>query len=327
MNYFVEGVTEAIEIPESDPIPACPDIKHSCCKYDEIIKMKREFNDTILVKYAKKYYIMRKIFKVLLKNYSKFVDLAYDIMKIQGADPICHTSAENIIFTPIGKHFVEVFFKKLEKAHTWMVKSKSAYFCSVCDQRNHHTIKAYDQILFKREFCQSFIDNTFDMTSIFYMNIVDFFNSITDLLQCDKHYGKYSEEVELERFGTGPLGKNVIKNCLKQEKAFCLEYCSMFKFSDVKSFVDPNLQRLKAFYEFALFRMNDYFKIEMTTNIDDELFHLLDDETYTERFGDGYIRIDNPVKIFSQKFEDPNAENPVVYGVADETIKEAIFSK
>ena len=327
MNYFIDGNTEAREIPENDPIPACPDIRYSCCKIEEIEKMRKEFVEEVLPKYAKKYYLMRKMFKSILKNYTKFVDLAYDMMKIQGADPICHASAENIIYTPIGKHFIDVFFKKLEKAHKWLLKAKSSYFCTVCNQKNHHTIKEYDQILLKREFCQSYIDNTFDMISIYYLNITDFFNNIKDMLQCDKNFGKYSEEVELEKFGTGPLGKNVIKNCLKQEKAFCIDYCVLFKFSDIKEFVSPNIRRLQAFYEFTMFRMNDYFKMEIPQNIDSELFHIVDDESYTERFGEGYIRLDNSNLIFSQKFEDSNASNPVLYGVTDETIKEATFVK
>ena len=327
MNYSVEGHIEAEEIPIDEPLPGCPDIRHSCCSKEEIERTQRSFLDETLPKYAKRYYIMRKMVKTLLKNYSKFTNLAYDIMKIQGADPICHQAAENIIFTPIGKHFVTVFFKKLEKAHNWILKAKSGFFCSLCNQANHHTIFEFDQIIFKREFCQSNIDNTFDFVSIWYMNIADFFNGLINLLQCDKTYGKYSEENELEPFGLGPRGKELVKQCLNKEKSFCVDYCAEFEFSEAVSFYDPPIERIKAFYDFAIFRMNDYYEIEIKTVIDTDLFHMLDDELMTERFSEGYIRLDNPTKIFSKKFEDHNAANPVLYGADTETIKEAVFIK
>ena len=327
MNYFLEGHVEAITVSDSDPIGACPEIQNTCCTKPEVEKAQRFFIDEMLPKYAKRYYLMRKMVKNLLKNYRKFVELAYDIMKIQGADPICHQSAESIIFTPVGKHFVNTFFKKLEQAHQWLIKAKSSFFCSLCDQRNHHTMFEFNQIIFKREFCQSNIDNTFDFVSIWYMNIADFFNTLINLFQCDKLYGKYSEEVELEKFGMGPRGKQIIKSCIKNERSFCVEYCSEFMFSDTTSFYDISLSRLKSFYDFVLFRVNDYYNIMMKSTIDPELFHLIDDSVITERFTEGYIRMDTPSKIYSAKFEDVNAENPIIYGVDDDAINEAIYSK
>lgn len=327
MNYFVDGHIEAEEIPLDEPINACPEIRHSCCTREEVEKMQRFFIDEQLPKYAKRYYLLRKIARVIMRNYTQFNDLAYDQMKIQGADPICHKSAETVIFTPIGKHFVNTFLKKLEKAHKWILTAKSGYFCSVCNQRNHHTILEYDQIIFQREFCQSMIDNTFDFVSIFYMNIADWLNSVIDLLQCDKHHGKFSEEVELEHFGMGPRGKEIIKDCIKKEQSFCASYCSEFEFSENESFLDISLPRLTALYDFIMFRMNDYYQSEIKSNIDAELFHMVDDHLQTERFDEGYIRLDNPIKVYSNKFNDLNAENPMFYGVDEETITEAIFSK
>lgn len=327
MNYFLDGYIEAEPVTLDDPVPACPDIRHTCCSREEIERTQRFFLDELLPKYAKKYYLIRKIFRVLLKNYSKFTNLAYDIMKIQGADPVCHQSAENVIFTPMGKHFVNTFFKKLEKAHNWILKAKSGYFCTLCDQKTHHTIFEFNQVIFKREFCQSMTDNTFDFTSLYYLNIADFFNNLMELLQCDKHGGKFSEEVVLERFGLGPRGKELIKNCIKKERSFCVDYCAEFEFSGIESFLDPNIQRLKNFYDFAIFRMNDYYEVELKSNIDSELFHMVDDELITERFAEGYIRLDTPTKIFSKKFEDLNADNPIMFGASDDMIKESTFVK
>ena len=327
MNYFLDGFIEAEPVTLDDPIPACPDVRNTCCSREEVERAQRFFIDELLPKYAKKYYLMRKMFKVLLKNYSKFIDLAYDIMKIRGADPICHQSAENVIFTPIGTHFINTFFKKLEKAHNWILKAKSGYFCSLCDQRNHHTIFEFNQLIFKREFCQSLTDNTFEFVSVWYMNIADFFNNLMELLQCDKHGGKYSEEVVLDKFGLGPRGKELIKDCIKKERSFCVNYCAEFEFSDTTSFFDPVISRVKGFYDFALFRMNDYYEVEIKSNIDSELFHMIDDQLITERFSEGYIRLDTPSKIFSKKFDDLNADNPVLYGSPDYLIKEAVFVK
>jgi hypothetical protein len=327
MNYFLDGNIEAEQISLDDPIPACPEIRNSCCTRDEVDRTQRFFLDELLPKYAKKYYLMRKMFRNLLRNYTKFTDLAYDIMKIQGADPICHQSAENIIFTPIGKHFVNTFFKKLERGHNWLLKSKSGYFCTLCDQKTHHTLFEFNQIIFQREFCQSMVDNTFDYLSMYYMNITDFFNSLIELLQCDKHGGKYSEEVVLEPFGMGARGRDLIKDCIKKEKAFCADICAEFEFSAISSFYDPSLIKLKNFYDFALFRMNDYYEIDLKNNIDTELFHMVDDELFTERFSEGYIRLDSATKIFSKKFDDLNADNPVLYGANDDTIRESTFAK
>lgn len=327
MNYFVDGHIEAEEIPLDEPITACPEIRYSCCTREDTEKMQKDFIDEKLPKYAKKYYLLRKIMRIIMRNYTKFNDLAYDQMKIQGADPVCHTSAETVIFTPIGRHFVNTFLQKLEKAHKWIISAKSGFFCGVCNQRNHHTILEYNQIIFQREFCQSMIDNTFDFVSIFYMNIADFLNSVTNLLQCDKNHGKYSEEIEIERFGMGPRGKEIIKDCIRKEQSFCASYCSEFEFSEMDSFLDVSLPRLTALYDFVMFRMNDYYESEVKSNIDAELFHMVDDHLQTERFEEGYIRLDNPIKVFSSKFNDLNAENPMFYGVDDDTITEAIFSK
>ena len=327
MNYFLDGYIGAETVSLDDPIPGCPEIRDSCCSKEEVDRAQRFFIDELLPKYAKKYYLMRKMFKLLLKNYYKFTNLAYDIMKIQGADPICHQSAENIIFTPIGKHFVNTFFKKLEKGHNFLLKAKSGYFCTLCDQKTHHSIFEFNQIIFKREFCQSLTDNIFDYVSVFYMNIADFFNNLIDLLQCDKYGGKFSEEVILETFGLGPRGKELIKNCIKKEKSFCIDFCAEFNFSENSSFFDPSLVRLKNFFDFALFRMNDYYEVEIKNNIDSDLFHIVDDELMTERFAEGYIRLDTPTKIFSKKFEDNNADNPTIYGAPDDAIKEAVYVK
>jgi hypothetical protein len=327
MNYFLDGYIEAEQITLDDPIPSCPDIRNSCCSREEVDRTQRFFIDELLPKYSKKYYLMRKMFRNLLKNYTKFIDLAYDIMKIQGADPICHQSAENIIFTPIGKHFVNTFFKKLEKGHNWLLKAKSGYFCTLCDQKTHHTIFEFNQIIFQREFCQSMTDNTFEYVSMYYLNIADFFNSLGSLLQCDKHGGKYSEEVVLEQFGIGPRGRELIKNCIKKEKAFCADYCAEFEFSSNNSFFDPSLERLKKFYDFALFRLNDYYEVDLKNNIDTELFHMVDDALFTERFSEGYIRLDTATKIYSKKFDDLNADNPALYGASEDVIRESTFAK
>jgi hypothetical protein len=327
MNYFLDGHIEATPISLDDPIPGCPDIRHSCCSKEEVERSQRMFLDELLPRYSKKFYLIRKVVKVILKNYAKFIDLAYDTMKIRGADPVCHQSAENVIFTPIGLHFVNTFFKKLEKAHKWLLKAKSGYFCMLCDQRNHHTIFEFNQLIFQREFCQSMIDNTFDFTSVWYMNFTDFFNNLLELLQCDKHAGKYSQDVVIDPFGAGPRGKEIIKNCIKKERSFCVDYCSTFNISDMNSFSDINIERITNFYEFVLFRMNDYYKMEIKSNIDTELFHMVDDQVITERFSEGYIRLDSPNKVFSKKFDDSNANNPILYGASDEAIVESIFAK
>ena len=74
------------------------------------------------------------------------------------------------------------------------IQSKNGLYCSLCDYSFHKTLMEEQKINFSDEFCNTMISETFEFTSIYHLQLTDYFNNLLEVLQCDPLTGNQTEE-------------------------------------------------------------------------------------------------------------------------------------
>lgn len=150
----------------------------------------------------------------------------------------------------------------MNRAHRFAINSKNAMFCSLCDYDFHKMLIEDKKIKFSYEFCTSMINETFDYTSVFHLQLVDYFNNLIQTLQCDSETGEKKSETSVF-FEEDKAKLNMIIDCDQNNREHCFDYCESFYFTVFSSVFDVDFEKIGKMYEFVYDKVMS-FKLKTT---------------------------------------------------------------
>ena len=312
-NYGVQGTQIAFEVDEFEKIPLCPSIKNSCCSIKELDSLYKGYYDEQFDLLNRKQNLVKGILAKVLNSYYHLRDLAYYFLKNPNSSATCRETGRKIVFTPISKDFVDKFNAFMENAHEFAARSRAATICMICDYDVQKAIVEDQKIKLSKEFCSAMMNNFFDYVSIYNLQLVDYFNSITDLVQCDKDTGALNKNEFIE-FQSNEKINEVISNC-QSNREYCESFCQQFKFLSVDSILDIDIQTLRKFYNFLDGALKEK-EVIMNGTIDSNLFSSSNLRYSMEKNDLPSKSLDRMVREFVKDVNDDTAQNPFMVGTS-----------
>lgn len=94
------------------------------------------------------------------------------------------------------------------------------------------------------------VDNTFEFTSTYNLQLIDYFNNLTTMLQCDVESGEQREETNVV-FEPNSKIIDILVSCDEKNRENCFEYCQEFKFTNFESIWDVDQLKLLKLFKFV----------------------------------------------------------------------------
>lgn len=319
-NYNIEGLLKAETIDQFDEIEECPDIKNSCCEREEISRIYNNYFHSILPIISKKYLMLGKLTNFLLDNFNNFRRYGYEIYRNPKSKNDCKAYGKSIMFNPISKDFVNKFAQFTADAHEFSVISRTGIYCSLCDYDFHKSMMENDQIKLSLAFCDTMVKKTFDYTASFHLQLLDYFNDLIQVLQCDIKTGFFKQETDLI-FEHNDSIKDILTSCDDNDREKCIEYCNEFYFTSLNSIFDVNFDKVVDLYNFIKNKMRAY-GIDTNGKVNEEQLPAIYNEFKVEKNAQTLKHIDTLERIYIQDVTDLTAHNPFTEGPGTEDISE-----
>lgn len=134
---------------------------------------------------------------MILDNYHRFSEHAYALLKEQYADERCLNAARKVVFMPISRLFNDKFRAYMEDFASFLRKTQSYIGCLVCDYDFQKSMIQDKEIKLNKSFCGALMSQTFRFVATFNLQMLQYFNNLVVLLQCDRDDGEYLETDEL----------------------------------------------------------------------------------------------------------------------------------
>ena len=310
-NFGIRGLSSAAEVDEFEKIPHCPSIKNSCCSSKELDGLYTAYYDNEFDLLSRKQRLVKGILNKILGSYFHLRDLGYFFLKSSASSDACRETARKVVFTPLSKEFVEKFDIYMSNAQEFVARSRASTICIVCDYDFHKSLEEDKEIKLSKQFCSAMMANYFDFVSVFNMQLVDYFNNVIDLVQCDKSTGLMSKEVLIE-FNSNPRLEQVIADC-GASREYCESFCEEFKFIDLESDIDLNVDTLRKFYNFLDVQLKEQ-DVTMAGFIDSDAFGSAGVKYSLERNDLPVKSIDKLKRRFVEDVNDATAHNPFMEG-------------
>ncbi len=317
-NYDIKGEIEAFEVDKYDRLEACPNIENSCCQPSILSTKVKNFNNKMMPGLILKYEAIAKVLYFLLANYEAILTYGYKIMRLEEKHKDCEVSAKNILFTPINRDFIDKFQIFTAKAHEFALQSRSGLYCSVCDFDFHKSMMEDSQIKISRDFCHKMVEDTFDFTSVYNLQLIDYFNNLAVLMQCDEYTGERRQETDLSFIPNESI-VNLLVECDDKNKEDCFNYCKEFFFTNFESIYEVDFEKILKFFRFMLDKMNVH-RIKPKINLNYQTVQVGNLEVKIES-STNMNSIDNMEREIIEDAEDLTAHNPFKEGADLHTIK------
>lgn len=94
------------------------------------------------------------------------------------------------------------------------------------------------------------VDSTFDFTSAYNLQLIDYFNNLTTVLQCDSESGQQREETSVI-FEQNSKIIDILVSCDEKNREDCFEYCQEFKFTNFDSIWDVDHEKVLKLFKFV----------------------------------------------------------------------------
>lgn len=248
-NFGIKVLEKAEEVSEFEPLEECKGIRMSCCAKSDLKKAFSVYQNNHLLTLKQKYLFVFKTLKLLLKNYETYNKRAYDTLRVRGAEEVCVAAARKVVFFPISRVYISNFNGYMSKAFEFATKSRNGLLCSVCDFDFHKTILESRSVYFSNNFCSSMMSSTYDFSKNFYVQLMDYFENVSTVYQCDQQSGVYRSEIALN-FEVPEFVKEVFAKCDAGSEGFCLDYCQEFSFGSMTSIFDVDHVLIRDLYHF-----------------------------------------------------------------------------
>lgn len=312
-NYDIDGKNDAEELERFDSIMECPNITNTCCTKNEISRVIKKFDYSVLPIIQKQYKAIYDMMNFILDNYDSLNKFAYNIYRLPKKDPICALSSKNVIFTPISKDFVTKFKEYMESAFKFSLNARNGMYCALCNYDFNKTMIEERTIKLSGEFCSKMIKDTFDFTSAYNLQLIDYFNNLVKVLQCDPVYGEERQETSIKFEENKPIIDILVK-CDEKDRENCFEYCSNFYFTKFNSIFDVDFQLIYDFFKFLSSKVNS-LKIHTDNNINHDSLRIIFADFTIEKNDKGLQSIDTLRRVIIEDEEDTTAHNPYVDGL------------
>lgn len=311
-NYDVEGLSEAFELDRFDQIRQCPNIKNSCCSKDEINRVIHQFSFTVIPTVQKQYKALYDMVTFILDNYSSFNKHAYKIYRLKEKDPVCELSSKNIIFTPLSIDFVKKFKVYMQEAILFSLNSRNGMFCAICDFDFNKNMIEEGTIKLSADFCNKMVKNTFNYTSAYHLQLIDYFNNLIKLVQCDPNQGEIRIETDIKFEENKDIIELLVK-CDEKDRENCIEYCSNYFFTKFTSIFDIDFELVYEFFKFITSKVTT-LKIPTQDDFNHESLRIIFADNNIEKNTKGFQSIDNLKRVIIEDEEDTTANNPFLDG-------------
>lgn len=263
-NYGIEGLTFADEIDPGASLSPCDKIANSCCEQSRMTQAFSNYQNTHFTTLTQVYKVVEQILESLLTNYQKYNKVAYYFLKNGYSSQTCMDLARRVVFMPISRDFANRFVDGLKRAQEFSRRAKANIICWVCDYDFQKRILETSELSLTQEFCSSLMDSHYNFLLSYYMQLVDYFNDVVDLLQCNQETGAFNQEYA-PKFKPNQAVADLLMRC-SDNKKYCVELCQQFSFASLKGLLELNVEELKDYYEWLESKME-----AIGTPLDDEM--------------------------------------------------------
>lgn len=317
-NYDINAKSDADELERFDSIAECPNIKNTCCSKNEITRVIKKFDYSIMPIIQKQYKAVYDMINFVLENYDSLNKFAYNIYRLPKKDPICELSSKNIIFTPISKDFITKFSEYMQNAFKFSLNARNGMYCALCNYDFNKTMIEERTIKLSGEFCNRMIKDTFDFTSAYNLQLIDYFNNLIKVLQCDPIYGEERQETKL-KFEENKAIIDILVKCDEKDRENCFDYCNNFYFTKFNSIFDVDFKLVYDFFKFLVSKVNS-LKIPTDNLINHDALRIIFADFTIEKNDQGLQSIDTLRRVIIEDEEDTTAHDPFVDGLEIKTI-------
>ncbi|MCA6493159.1 MAG: hypothetical protein IM572_10830 [Chitinophagaceae bacterium] len=312
-NYGIQGLQIATEVDEFEKIPLCPSIANSCCASKELETLYKSYYDEQFDLLNRKQNLVKGILTKILSSYHHLRDLGYYFLKNPISSSACRETGRKIVFTPIGKDFVDRFNVYMTNAHEFAARARASSICMICDYDVQKSMLEGQRIKLSKEFCSTMMTNFFDYVNIYNYQLVDYFNNIVELVQCDKDTGILNKN-EIIEFQSNDKVNNIIADC-QTSREYCERFCQQFKFLDIESALDIDIQTLRKFYNFLDGALKEK-EVILEGVIDSSLFSSSTLRYVMEKNDLPMKSLDKMAREFVKDVNDETAQNPFLVGTS-----------